>query len=81
MAKSYFNHKHYQKTNHKHKHKHNQLFLLEIEIKMVKKMDLEYKNGKMVVNIKEILYKMKQQDGEYFIMLMEIFIKDNFQKI
>jgi hypothetical protein len=81
MAKSYFNHKHYHKTNHKHKHKHNQLFLLEIEIKMVKKMGLEFKNGKMGANIKEILYKMKQLDGVYFIMLMEIYIKDNFQKI
>jgi hypothetical protein len=48
---------------------------------MVKKMGLVFKNGKMVVNIKEILYKMKQLDGVYFIMLMVIYIKENFQKI
>jgi len=35
--------------------KHKDLALLEIEIRMVKKMVLEYKNGKMVANIKEIL--------------------------
>ncbi len=39
------------KINHKLKH----LVLLVIRIKMVKKMDLEYKYGEMVVNIKVIL--------------------------
>ena len=48
---------------------------------MVKKMVLEYKYGKMEVNIKEILYKMKEQGGVFFIMLMEIFIEVNLKKV
>jgi hypothetical protein len=59
----------------------NRLFLLEIKIKMVKKMGSEFKNGKMVVFIKEILLIMGLKVGEYFFILMVIFIKENLQKL
>ena len=49
--------------------------------KTEKKMDLVYKNGKMVVVITVIFPKIKRGDGEYINMHMVAFIKENLKMI
>ena len=46
-----------------------------------KKMDLVYKNGKMVVVTMDIFLKIKHGDGEFILIHMVAYIKENLKMI